>query len=157
MDMLSTDYILLRRLRLKIDLIPGPPHNDKVLYSKSIQVIARFGAQELATTISQMKSVEVLTDGSRDPRAWQWIYRDGNRSLRIGFTVMGAREDTELAWGGSTLDADCYVGDLLSFWAVLRKTHADTWLHYDGRVYTANGFIDRLREMLEDQIIMDIA
>jgi hypothetical protein len=154
--MLSTDFILLRRLRIKIDLIPGPPHNDKLLYSKAIQVIARYSTQELATVISQMPGVEIVTEGLRDPRAWQWQWRDGDRQLRIGFTVMGSREETEVAWGGSTLDTDCFVGDLLSFWVQLRKTHADTWLHYDGRVYTADGFIDRLREMLENEIIIDI-
>jgi len=154
--MLSTDFILLRRLRLKIDLIPGPPHNDKMLYSKSIQVIARYAAQELATTITHMHGVEVVTDGNRDARAWQWVWRDGDRQLRIGFTVMGAKDDLEVAWGGSTLDAECFVGDLLSFWAQLRKTHPDTWLHYDGRVYTADGFIDRIRDMLENEVITDI-
>ncbi len=153
---LSTDYILLRRLRLKIDLIPGPPHNDKLLYSKSIQVIARYPSQELAIAVNELDNVKVVTDGSRDARAWQWIWRDGERSLRIGFTVMGNRADAEVAWGGSTLEADCYVGDLLSFWAMLRKTHPDTWLHYDGRVYTAEGFINRLREMLENETITDI-
>ena len=66
--MISTDFILLRRLRLKIDLIPGPPHNDKLLYSKAIQVIARFEAQEVATIISHMMGVEVVTEGRRDPR-----------------------------------------------------------------------------------------
>src|ERR1700759_4288946 len=116
-EMLTTDFILLRRLRLKIDLIPGPPHNDKVLYSKSIQVIARYAAQELATRITHMQGVEVVTEGARDPRAWQWKWTDGDRSMRISFTLMGNSEDTELALGGSTLDADCYVGDLLSFWA----------------------------------------
>jgi len=153
---ISTDFILLRPLRLKIDLIPGPPHNDKMLYSKSIQVIARYPAQELASAISDMAAVDVVTEGLRDARAWQWMWRDGDRRLRIGFTVMGSRDDAEIAWGGSTIDADCYVGDLLSFWAQLRKTHADTWLHYDGRVYTADGFIERIREMLETQVITDI-
>jgi hypothetical protein len=154
--MLSTDYILLRRIRLKIDLIPGPPHNDKLLYSKSIQVIARYPSQELAAVVSRLQNVEIVTDGSRDARAWQWVWRDGDRLLRIGCTVMGTRADTEVAWGGSTLEADCFVGDLLSFWALLRHTHPDTWLHYDGRVYTADGFIDRLREMLENEVITDI-
>jgi hypothetical protein len=153
---LTTDFILLRRLRLKIDLIPGPPHNDKLLYSKSIQVIARYTSAELATAIQGLPNIETVTDGSRDARAWQWAWRDGDRSIRIGFTVMGNRADTEVAWGGSTLGVDCYVGDLLSFWARLRKTHPDTWLHYDGRVYTADGFIDRLREMLENEVITDI-
>jgi hypothetical protein len=143
-------------LKLKIDLIPGPPHNDKLLYSKAIQVIARYSAQELATTLTHMQAVQVFTDGTRDARAWQWVWREGDRQMRIGFTVMGSKEDTDVAWGGSTLDVDCYVGDLLSFWVQLRKTHPDTWLHYDGRVYTADGFIERIREMLETQIITDI-
>ena len=143
-------------MRLKIDLIPGPPHNDKLLYSKSIQVIARYPSQEMAAAVSDMTGVEVVTDGSRDARAWQWVWRDGDRSIRMGFTVMGNRADTEVAWGGSTLEADCFVGDLLSFWELLRTTHPDTWLHYDGRVYTSGGFLDRLREMLENQVITDI-
>src|SRR3954453_15285225 len=71
--MLSTDFILLRRLRLKIDVIPGPPHNDKVLYSKAIQVIARYPAQEVAQSFSKIPNVEVVTDGGRDPRSWQWL------------------------------------------------------------------------------------
>jgi hypothetical protein len=153
---LSTDYILLRRLRLKIDLIPGPPHNDKLLYSTSIQVIARYPGQEVAAAITQLPRVGIVTDGARDARAWQWVWRDGNRQLRIGFTIMGTRADTETAWGGSNLDVDCYVGDLLGFWAQLRQSHPDCWLHYDGRVYTAEGFIDRLREMLENEVITDI-
>ena len=154
--MLSNDYILLRRLRLKIDLIPGPPHNDKLLYSKAIQVIARYPGQEVAAAMSGLMNVEVLTEGTRDPRAWQWVWRAGDRSLRIGFTIMGNRADTQTAWGGSSLEADCYVGDLLGFWAQLRQTHPDCWLHYDGRVYTAEGFMDRLREMLENEVITDI-
>ncbi len=153
---LSTDYILLRRLRLKIDLIPGPPHNDKLLYSKAIQVIARYPGQEVATAITQLPAMEIVTDGSRDARAWQWIWRDDDRQIRIGFTIMGNRADTETAWGGSSLEVDCYVGDLLGLWTQLRRSHPDCWLHYDGRVYTAQGFIDRLREMLENEIITDI-
>ena len=156
LEMISTDFILLRRLRLKIDLIPGPPHNDKLLYSKAIQVIARYEAQDLAGVISEIPAVEVVTDGIRDPRAWQWLWQEDDRQLRIGFTVMGSRDEKIVAWGGSTIDADCFVGDLLSFWAKVRKTHGDTWLHYDGRVYTADGFIDRIREMLENQMIDDI-
>ncbi len=69
---------------------------------------------------------------------------------------MGSRAETETAWGGSSLEADCYVGDLLSIVAQLRKTHGDCWLHYDGRVYTAEGFIGRLREMLQNEVITDI-
>jgi hypothetical protein len=153
---LSTDFILLRRLRLKIDLIPGPPHNDKTLYSHAIQVIARYPAQEMAAVVTAMPGVEIVTEGVRDARAWQWIWRDGDRSLRIGFTVMGSRADTEMSWGGSTLEADCFIGDLITFWSNLRQTHPDSWLHYDGRVYTANGFIDRIRDMLENEIITDI-
>lgn len=154
--MLSDDYILLRRLRLKIDLIPGPPHNDKLLYSKAIQVIARYPGQEVAKAITALANVEVVTDGLRDARAWQWLWRDGDRQLRIGFTIMGNRADTETAWGGSSLETDCYCGDLLLFWALLKRTHPDCWLHYDGRVYTPQGFVDRLREMLENEIITDI-
>ncbi len=153
---LSTDFILLRRIRLKIDLIPGPPHNDKVLYSKSIQVIARYPAHQVASAMTDMARTDIVTDGSRDPRAWQFLWRDGDRSLRVGFTVMGSRADTEMAWGGSTLDADCFIGDLITFWSHLRQTHPDTWLHYDGRVYTATGFIDRVRDMLENEVITDI-
>jgi hypothetical protein len=154
--MLSTDYILLRRLRLKIDLIPGPPHNDTLLYSKSIQVIARYPGPEVAEAISKLPGVHVVTDGSRDSRAWQWVWRSGDRLLRIGFTIMGNRADTQTAWGGSSLELDCYVGDLLGFWEQLRQTHPDCWMHYDGRVYTADAFIDRLREMLENEVITDI-
>jgi hypothetical protein len=153
---LSTDFILLRRLRLKIDLIPGPPHNDKVLYSKAIQVIARYPAQNVASVIVRLAGVEILTDGTRDPRAWQFLWRADDRSLRIGFTLMGNRADTEMSWGGSTLEADCFVGDLITFWSHLRQTHPDTWLHYDGRVYTASGFIERIRDMLENEVITDI-
>jgi hypothetical protein len=153
---ISTDFILMRRIRLKIDLIPGPPHNDKLLYSKSIQVIARYPSQEIASAISKVDGVQTVTEGVRDARAWQWAWRDGDRLLRIGFTVMGNRGDTEVAWGGSTLETDCFVGDLLSFWAMIRKTHPDTWLHYDGRVYTSDGFIERLREMLQNEVITDI-
>jgi hypothetical protein len=153
---LSTDFILLRRLRLKIDLIPGPPHNDKLLYSKAIQVIARYPAPAVAEAITKITSVSVVTDGSRDPRAWQWQWRDGDRSIRIGFSILGKGLDAHTAWGGSTLDVDCYVGDLLGVWAQLRKTHPDTWLHYDGRVYTANGIIEKIRKMIEAEIITDI-
>ncbi len=154
--MLTEDYILLRRLKLKIDLIPGPPHEDTLLYSHSIQVIARYPGQELAKAICDLPNTEIVTDGTRDPRAWQWVWRDGDRQLRMGFTIMGHATDTETAWGGSSLEIDCYVGDLLLFWAQLRRTHPDCWLHYDGRVYTPQGFIDRLREMLENQVITDI-
>src|SRR3954452_11345545 len=154
--MLSTDFILLRRLRLKIDLIPGPPHNDKVLYSQAIQVIARYPAQEVAQSFSKIANVEVVTDGTRDPRSWQWLWRDGDRSIRLGFTILGKQIDANTAWGGSTLDVDGYVGDLLSLWAQFQKTHPDTWLHYDGHVFTSTGFIDKIRQMIENEVISDI-
>jgi hypothetical protein len=154
--MLSTDFILLRRLRLKIDLIPGPPHNDKVLYSKSIQVIARYPAKEVAESLGKIKSVTVVTEGLRDPRAWQWLWRDGDRSIRYNFTILGKELESNPAWGGSTLELDCFVGDLLGFWAQFRKTHPDTWLHYDGRVYTSDGFIEKLKRMIENEVITDI-
>jgi hypothetical protein len=154
--MLSEDFILMRPIRLKIDLIPGPPHNDKLLYSHAIQVIARYPAHELAGAISRIAYVKLATDGSRDPRAWQWIWRHDDRIIRVGFTVMGSKTDVNLAWGGSTLDAECLVGDLITFWSGLRESHPDTWLHYDGRVYTAGGFVDRLRDMIESQTITDI-
>jgi hypothetical protein len=154
--MLTTDYILLRRMKMKIDLIPGPPHDDQTLYSNAIQVIARYPAFAVAGAISKLSGTEVVTDGSRDPRAWQWVWRAGDRSIRIGFSILGKEVDANTAWGGSTLEVDCYVGDLISLWAQQRKTHTDTWLHYDGRVYTATGFIDKLRQMLEDEVITDI-
>ena len=154
--MLSTDFILMRRLRLKIDLIPGPPHDDKVLYSQHIQVIARYAAQEVAAAIGHTTNVSVVTDGSKDPRAWQWLWRDGDRSIRMGFTILGKELDTASAWGGSNMEVDCFVGDLLGFWARFRKTHPDTWLHYDGRVYTADSFIEAVRLTLENEVITDI-
>lgn len=154
--MLTDDFILLRRLRLKIDLIPGPPHNDKLLYSQHIQVIVRYPAQEVATSFTRMSSVSVVTDGSRDPRSWQWLWRQGDRSIRFGFAILGKDLETTSAWGGSTLDVDSYVGDLLGFWARFRTTHPDTWLHYDGRVYTSQGFIARIKKMIENDVITDI-
>ena len=156
--MLDDGFILLRRLRLKIDLIPGPPHNDRSLYNPAIQAIARYPAVEVATAVGHMRGVTLVTDGTRDPRAWQWVWRDGNRLLRIGFTAMGAviEDVSDLAWGGSPLEADCLVGDLITFWAHVRQTHPDTWLHYDGRVYTPRAFVGRLREMFEAQVITDI-
>ena len=154
--MLSTDFILMRRLRLKIDLIPGPPHDDKVLYSQHIQVIARYAAQEVAAAIGRTTNVTVVTDGSLDPRAWQWLWRDGDRSIRMGFTILSKELDTASAWGGSNMEVDCFVGDLLGFWARFRKTHPDTWLHYDGRVYTADSFIEAVRLTIENEVITDI-
>jgi hypothetical protein len=154
--MLSDDFILLRRLRLKIDLIPGPPHNDKLLYSQHIQVIVRYPAQEVAASFTKMPNVTVVTDGARDPRAWQWLWRSGDRSIRLGFTILGKELDPSTAWGGSTLEVDCYVGDLLGFWAQFRRTHPDTWLHYDGRVYTSDGFIRKIKAMIENEVITDI-
>ena len=154
--MLSDDFILLRRLRLKIDLIPGPPHNDKLLYSQAIQVIARYPAATVAAAIHRIPCISLVTDGSRDPRAWQWLWRDGERSMRIGFSILGKEVDANTAWGGSSLDAECYVGDLLILYGQLRKTHPDIWLHYDGRVYTDDTFMERLRKMIEEEIITDI-
>jgi hypothetical protein len=154
--MLSTDFILLRRLRLKLDLIPGPPHNDKVLYSQAIQVIARYLAQEVAQSFTKIANVSVVTDGARDPRSWQWLWREGDRSIRVGFSILGKEIDPKTAWGGSTLDADCFVGDLLTFWAQFQKSHSDTWLHYDGHVYTSTGFIEKIRQMIENEVITDI-
>ena len=153
--MLSNDYILMRPMRLKIDVVPGPPHGDSVLYSDAIQVIARYAAADIAATISGMPNMHLVTDGSRDPRAWQWVWRQGDRTIRVGFTPLGKDMDAE-TWGGSTLDVDGYVGDLVTFWANLRREHADTWLHYDGRVFNATGLIDQIRKMLEDQVVTDI-
>ena len=155
---LSTDFILLRHLRLKIDLIPGPPHHDTSLYNPAIQAIARYPATEVATAVGDLRGVTLVTDGSVDPRAWQWVWRDGDRRLRIGFTAMGTvvESPTDLAWGGSPLECDCLVGDLLTFWAHVRRTHSDTWLHYDGRVYTPESFVGKIRQMLEAQVITDL-
>ncbi len=115
-NMLSTDFILLRRLRLNIDLIPGPPHNDAGLYNQAIQVIARYSADEAAGAFGKIANVSLVTDGSADPRAWQWVWRDGDRSIRLGFTVMGKETEVRPIWGGSTLAVNCFVGDLLGFW-----------------------------------------
>lgn len=153
--MLTNDYILMRPMRLRIEVVPGPPHDDSVLYSHAIQVIARYSADEIARTISTMPRIELVTDGSRDPRAWQWVWREGDRSIRVGFSTLGKDLDAN-TWGGSTLDVDGYVGDLVTFWAHLRRAHADTWLHYDGRVFTAAGLIDQIRRMLLDQVVTDI-
>ena len=157
--MVPTDFILLRHLRLKLDLIPGPPHHDRALYNPAIQAIARYPAVEVATAIGAMRGITLVTDGSFDPRAWQWVWRaDGDRRLRVGFTAMGSviESPEDLAWGGSPLEADCLVGDLLTFWAHVRRTHPDTWLHYDGRVYTPDAFVDRVREVLEAIVITDL-
>lgn len=154
--MLSTDFILLRRLRLKMDLVPGPPHNNDTLYNAAIQVIARYPAQPAAAAITAVPHVAVVTDGSRDPRAWQWLWREGDRSIRIGFGMLHKSADIDIAWGGSTLELDCFVGDLLGFWAQFRRTHADTWLHYDGRVYTPNSLIDAIRETIDNEVLTDI-
>ena len=156
--MLPTDFILLRPMRLKLDLIPGPPHNDRALYNPAIQAIARYPAVEVAAAIGDLRGVTLVTDGTVDPRAYQWVWRDGDRRLRIGFTAMGTviESPADLAWGGSPLEADCLVGDLITFWTHLGRTHPDTWLHYDGRVYTPGGFVGRIREFFEAQVITDI-
>ncbi len=156
--MLPTDFILLRRLRLKLDLIPGPPHHDRALYNPAIQAIARYPAVDVATAMGAMRGITLVTDGVFDPRAWQWVWRDGDRRLRVGFTAMGAviESPADLAWGGSPLEADCLVGDLIGFWAHVRRTHADTWLHYDGRVYTPDGFVTRVGEVIEAQVVTDL-
>ena len=154
--MLSTDYILLRRLQLKIDLIPGPPHDDQTLYNQAIQVIARYPAQQTAAAMATLPNVTVVTDGSIDPRSWQWLWGDGDRSIRFGFSLLEKQMETNMAWGGSTLETDCFVGDLLGLWAQFSKTHPDTWLHYDGRVYTPAGLIDKIRIMIENEVITDI-
>jgi hypothetical protein len=154
--MLSTDYILLRRLRLKIDLIPGPPHDNETLYNQAIQVIARYPAQQTAAAMGALPNVSVVTDGSLDPRSWQWLWRDGDRSIRFGFSLLEAQLENNMAWGGSTLETDCFVGDLLGLWAQFGRTHPDTWLHYDGLVYTSSGLIDKIRTMIENEVISDI-
>jgi hypothetical protein len=156
MSLISNEFLLLRKLRLKIDLIPGPPHNDAGLYNQAIQVIARYPAESTATDISALPGISLVTDGSRDPIAWQWLWREGSRTIRIGFTVMGKDTGPKAVWGGSSLECDCYVGDLLGLWGNFRKTHSDTWLHYDGRVYTGHVFLEKLRQMIEDQAITDI-
>ena len=100
--MVPTDFILLRALRLKLDLIPGPPHHDRALYNPAIQAIARYPAVEVATAIGAMRGITLVTDGSFDPRAWQWVWRaDGDRRLRVGFTAMGSAIESplDLAWG----------------------------------------------------------
>ena len=157
--MVPTDFILLRRLQLKLDLIPGPPHHDRSLYNPAIQAISRYAVAEVAQAIGDLRGVTLVTDGSVDPRAWQWVWRDGDRRLRIGFTAMGTviESPADLAWGGSPLEADCLVGDLVTFWAHLMRPLTDTWLHYDGRVYTPDGFVGRIRKLLEDQVITDLA
>ncbi len=156
--MLDDAFILLRPMRLKIDLIPGPPHHDKSLYNPAIQAIARYPATEVAAAIGGLRGVTMVTDGSIDPRAYQWVWRDGDRKIRVGFTAMGTviESPADLAWGGSPLEVDCLVGDLITFWTHLGRTHAETWLHYDGRVYTPDGFVQRIREMFEAQVVTDI-
>jgi len=154
--MLSTDFILLRRLRLKMDLVPGPPHNDQSLYNQAIQVIARYPAQAAAAALSAVPGVSVVTDGSRDPRAWQWLWRSGDRTIRFGFSMLHRQADTDAAWGGSSLEADCYVGDVLGLWAQFRQTHPDTWMHYDGRVFTPAGLIRAIGDTIENYTILDL-
>jgi hypothetical protein len=154
--MLSTDFILMRRLRLKLDLVPGPPHDDETLYNQAIQVIARYPAQPAAAALSAVPGVAVVTDGSRDPRAWQWVWRGGDRLIRVGFAMLHKQADTDAAWGGSTLEADCFVGDLLGLWAQFRQTHPDTWMHYDGRVFTPTGLIGAISRTIENYVVNDL-
>jgi hypothetical protein len=152
--MLSMDFILLRRLRLKVDLVPGPAHDDKARYNQAIQILARYPAEEIAAAIGQLSGVTPDPEADPGQNSLRWVWSEGGRSMQIGFLPL---EDGEPpCWGGSELDLDCYVGDLLQVWQNLRLSHPDIWLHYDGRVYTPTTFLDRLREMIEDQVITDI-
>ena len=155
--MLSTEFLWLRRLRLQMDFIPGPPHGDKALYSSAIQVIARYPAEEVAAAISILPNTHVELDGTLDQRAWRWRWSEGNRSMLIGFSTLdGITSGERATWGGCAVELDCFTGDLISLWQTLRKTHPDVWLHYDGRVYTPDALMDKIRQMYEDQVITDL-
>ena len=58
--MLDDAFILLRRLQLKIDLIPGPPHDNATLYNHAIQVIARYPGAEIASAFDRMPRVRTV-------------------------------------------------------------------------------------------------
>jgi hypothetical protein len=154
--MLSTEFLWLRRLRLTMDLIPGPPHGDKTLYSSAIQVIARYPAEEVAAAVSMLPNIHVELDGTLDQRAWRWRWTEGNRAMTIGFSTLdGITSGQTATWGGCSLDMDCFVGDLLTLCQNLRKTHPDIWLHYDGRVFTPQGLLEKIRQMYEEQVLTD--
>ncbi len=155
--MLSNEFIWTRRLRMQMDLIPGPPHGDKVLYSAAIQVLARYPAEVIAAAMSMVPNINVELDGTLDPRAWRWRWAQGNRSIHVGFSTLDAITTGQAAtWGGCTLDADCQVGDLITLWENLRKTHPNIWIHFNGRVFTPQKLFDNVRVMFEDHVLTDL-
>ena len=125
-------------------LIPGPPHVDRILQSDLLDDVARYALKDVADTFDSFPGIHRIGRG-RDPWSWKWRWEHDRRSIALDFSLLdpSAKPAT---WGGSRLDLNCEIEDLMRFWRhVLRKQPA-IWLHGDDcLMFTPTTYLARIQ------------
>jgi hypothetical protein len=119
-------------------LVPGPRSFEEPFHSYCVNEIAEYAPESIADTLLSIPGIRVLH--AAEPSWWEWeaVWEEGDRMILLGMTLF---EDSGY-WGGTKLECDCTLADILNLWVAVRINHPSVWLHGDDcRVYTPQSFI----------------
>lgn len=109
-------------------LIPGPLEMEGSRTSVDLQEITEYAPEDIAQTLLRFPGMEIQHPA--EPSWWEWKARwqgDG-RFIDIDMTLLEGEQEW---WGGSGLQGNGTIGDVLALWSFLRASHPAIWLHND--------------------------
>src|SRR5437879_3306053 len=97
--------------------IPGPLENPPGS-SLDARDLVEYPPEVVAEAILAFPNMRV--EQSADGNWWQWLatWSLGERRIDVGMTLF---ETEPVSWGGSPLQGDCEVADILGLWEVVRR------------------------------------
>lgn len=106
-------------------LIPGPL-NDPPKSSLALDDIVHYPPHEVADALISFPGARIKH--TPEPSWWDLVVRwsEGDRWIEIGFTVFAGDPPS---WGGSGLEGECDLPDILHIWSAIRKSIPACWMH----------------------------
>lgn len=120
--------------------IPGPLQFQEPFYSIELQEVATYPASSIETAILGFKGARLVQPAQPTWWSWRAQWQEDQRIISLSMSLF---DKGEAIWGGSELETDCFIVDLLALWRTIRKTHPCVWLHSPaGRIYTEASLLE---------------
>jgi hypothetical protein len=106
-------------------LTPGPL-SDPPPSSVALRDIEQYPPEVVAEAILAFDGMRLKRPA--EPTWWDWLARwdQGERWIEVGFTLFDIEPP---AWGGSGLEGQCELADMLGLLAVVRQRVPACWMH----------------------------
>lgn len=115
---------------------------DEPRSSLDLHELVEHTPAAIADSLLSFPGTRLLHPAERSWWDWKARWESGERYIEIDVTLF---DNEEQHWGGSSLDANCSVEDLLTLWRVLQSRHSGIWLHDpDCEMHTPESFLANL-------------